>query len=274
MIIIFLVTCTTACATHSQKTDRGKNKEFIQFINKPDSALLAWGENWNSENDSLWLTVDTSYGFFVLDEKNILIGGSFAKSDGTIQSVLLKTSDVGKSWKEVMNPIESTHIEFVYFPSKKEGYAVGDWATESTGEELVLYRSADEGNTWEELDPFKKPHYTCVCQNITQDTSGLRMIINCQGGTPIDGVYTYVSGDKANTWKEVSFKSYKEFKSIRERFSFPVANAEKTAFDTSVWKLGYTNNKLAVLKNISGKWETKSTLPLKYGWKKGILSYK
>lgn len=265
-VLVFLIGCTTTSQNKQHDSDK-----LIEFIKNTDTEMIAWGNQW--VEDSVSLTVSTDYGFYAIDSNNIILSGSFANNAATVQSVLLKSSNGGKNWHEVMQPLASIHLERVLFTSNRHGFVVGDWATESTGEELVIYQTNDGGETWKALPAFRKPHYTCVCQLLAIDSVALKMQLLCYGGTPIDGIYIYRSTTGARTWTEQDYISYKEFDPMQKLPSpeyVPNPN-----FDGTEWKIELAGEKeYSVLSKKAGKWKTISKLPLKYQWKKGELSYK
>src|SRR5262249_27510449 len=73
----------------------------------------------------------------------------------TLRSLLLRTSDGGKSWREVMPPVRGSELTDVVFSDARHGWALAMWTVEGPGE-VVLFGSQDGGLTWRRVAEIPK----------------------------------------------------------------------------------------------------------------------
>jgi Uncharacterized protein related to plant photosystem II stability/assembly factor len=88
-------------------------------------------------------------GMYAINTDIAFIFGGFTVPAGTIRSVLLRSTDGGHHWKEVMTPINVNDLTHVVFIANGEGWAITTWTLEG---ELGtrLWHTTDYGETWQE----------------------------------------------------------------------------------------------------------------------------
>jgi hypothetical protein len=89
-------------------------------------------------------------GLCAIDRDVAYLYGRIFVAAGSLRSLLLKTADGGKSWREVMSPIFGSEVTNVAFSDSRHGWALAMWAIEGPGTP-VLFGSTDEGKTWHQL---------------------------------------------------------------------------------------------------------------------------
>lgn len=90
-------------------------------------------------------------GMYAINKDIAFIFGGFTVSAGTIRSLLLRSTDGGNHWNEVMSPINVNDLTHVVFIGNGEGWAITTWTLEG---ELGtrLWHTTDYGETWQESE--------------------------------------------------------------------------------------------------------------------------
>lgn len=103
---------------------------------------------WNSPQIKDGLTFDIR-GIYAINKDIAFIFGGLSAPGGTIGSLLLRSTDGGVHWKEVLNPIDYHAMTHVVFIDNGEGWAISTWQMEG---ELGtrLWHTTDYGETWKE----------------------------------------------------------------------------------------------------------------------------
>ncbi|WNS45062.1 VPS10 domain-containing protein [Paenibacillus sp. MMS20-IR301] len=128
-----------------------------------DAAGIAWGVTKNElrmymtlNNGKTWANISPStnvqfltnpvYGkeIFFTDPSN---GWIIRSAYGTTETVVLRTTDGGHSWKISAFP-DSNTISSIYFSSPDSGWLMTSWDASSTKESKALYATEDGGATW------------------------------------------------------------------------------------------------------------------------------
>ncbi|WP_310828827.1 WD40/YVTN/BNR-like repeat-containing protein [Paenibacillus pedocola] len=127
------------------------------------SVGLAWGVTKNElriymtrDNGGTWANISPSanvqflsnpvYGeeIFFTDPSN---GWIIRSAFGMTETVVLRTTDGGRSWKVSSFP-DSNTISSIYFNSPQTGWLMTSWDANATKESKALYVTADGGATW------------------------------------------------------------------------------------------------------------------------------
>ena len=88
-------------------------------------------------------------GIYAINKDMALIFGGLKVPGGTIGSLLLRSTDGGAHWKEVLNPIDYHDLTHVVFIDNGAGWAISTWQME--GElETRLWQTTDYGEAWQE----------------------------------------------------------------------------------------------------------------------------
>jgi hypothetical protein len=84
----------------------------------------------------------------------IYLYGALSTSARPVRALLLRSTDGGAHWTEVLPPVSDSEVLFLDFLGC-EGRALVGWSTEGPGE-LRLYASADCGATWKRRSTLPK----------------------------------------------------------------------------------------------------------------------
>lgn len=88
-------------------------------------------------------------GIYAINKDVAFVFGGLDVPGGTIGSLLLRSTDGGVHWKEVLNPVDYHDITHVVFIDNGEGWAISTWQME--GElETRFWLTTDYGETWQE----------------------------------------------------------------------------------------------------------------------------
>ena len=106
-------------------------------------------------------------GIYALNRETLfLFGGVKDVSDerwGPYYSLLLRSSDGGKHWHEVMQPVPGSEVVEIALVEAGDGWALVGWISEGPGP-ASLYHTTDYGESWELLSniPFFGGHSATV----------------------------------------------------------------------------------------------------------------
>lgn len=184
------------------------------------SAGIAWGVTKNElrmymtlDNGKTWTNISPAttvqflsnpvYGkeIFFTDPSN---GWIIRSSFGTTETVVLRTTDGGHTWKVSAFPDTNTLSSF-YFSSPSHGWLMTSWDASSTKESKALYATQDGGATWalvmqnEQYNP-NLPNNTIPLPGVTTGMifkDGSRGFVTLQTGALPK---IYVTKDGGATW--------------------------------------------------------------------------
>lgn len=187
-----------------------------------DSAGLAWGVTKNElriymtkNNGRTWSNISPStnvqflanpvYGqdIFFTDPNN---GWILRSAAGLTETVVLRTTDGGSSWKVSSFPDANT-ITSIYFNTPSHGWLMTSWDASATKESKALYATADGGATWNMV--MQNEQYNPNLPNNTIPISGV--ITGMIFKDSIHGFVTlqtgalpkiYMTKDGAATWSQ------------------------------------------------------------------------
>ena len=103
---------------------------------------------WDSPQIQDGLTFNIG-GIYAINKDMAFIFGGLSVPRGTIGSLLLRSTDGGVHWKEVLNPINYNDITHVVFIDNGEGWAISTWTPEGNAG-TRLWHTTDYGETWQE----------------------------------------------------------------------------------------------------------------------------
>lgn len=87
-------------------------------------------------------------GIFALDRHTAFLFGSMNTAAGSFKSVLLRTSDGGSHWFEILPPQASARVERVAFTPDGGGWVL---LRSSPAEPFILFHTRDHGRHWRQL---------------------------------------------------------------------------------------------------------------------------
>lgn len=204
------------------------------------------GIGWMSEQaDEFGVYLEVS-GLRAIDKDVAFLFGGVRVHAGTIRSVLLRTSDGGKSWHESMPPVLGSELIHVAFSDRQHGWALAQWAVERPGTPL-LFGSTDAGKTWREITHIERrsqgrpPRGDADYPLRMTFSSALNgeielALVNDSESTSIDDsqeeVETLATHDGGVTWRMVR-------RETRTRSPVePEAAQQDRGFDGTEWALG------------------------------------
>lgn len=110
---------------------------------------------WMSEQaDESGVDLDVS-GLCAIDKNVAFLFGGLRVPAGTIRSFLLRTTDGGTTWHEVMPAVRGSEVTHVTFTDDLHGWALALWTVEGTGT-MLLSGSVDGGRTWRQLTEIQR----------------------------------------------------------------------------------------------------------------------
>ncbi|MEC0169552.1 WD40/YVTN/BNR-like repeat-containing protein [Paenibacillus graminis] len=128
-----------------------------------DAIGLAWGVTKNElriymtkDNGETWSNISPSANVQFLSNpvygKDILFtdpsnGWIIRSASGLTETVVLRTTDGGSSWKVSSFP-DANAISSIYFNSPDYGWLMTSWDAKATKESKALYATSDGGATW------------------------------------------------------------------------------------------------------------------------------
>ena len=224
--------------------------------------------------DLPWLTDEASqdgvnlslWGIYALSKDVVFLYGSFKTSPGALRSVLLRSSDSGRHWKEVMQPERGSEITELVFLPGGQGWAVALWTVEGPGR-AYLYHSDDSGAHWQRVSEF--PLFDLGGQSLP---SGLQFLDSQQGSVRIlsianlaccryetlDGGLTWQKTDDCLSEDECLLKTPSECSLEKMSWKYSVSKSESTI-------------KVSRRLSLDGYWTEMSKIPLHYGYAQGKI---
>jgi len=133
--------------------DPNYNIDKIDFVN----ALKGWGYGWNEDTTGSWeriyiKTIDGGNNWTVLKDVGIHWPRTFHVVNDSILIILsthekvIKSTDGGMSWIEVLSESENNHLISSYFLNDKIGIIVGSYGSESG----LILKTFDGGQSWKD----------------------------------------------------------------------------------------------------------------------------
>ncbi len=254
------LTILIGCFTHSKSPQ-------IQLLDfRTDEALLY--ANAEKADEGVHLSVSI-YG---LDKDIVFLLGSLKTSAVSIRSLLLRSEDGGRNWREVMTPVTGSDVIRLSFLSKQTGWALLGETSEGPGE-LHLYKTKDSGKSWKKVSRIRKRHYTGWPKGfgfIDERNGRIEMLYD--GAAPTDGFAVMSTSDGGITWQETRSLSLDEYREKYEKDSEEPSTDYVTARDGSQWKLQEQPNGQVIIlrrRRPGDKWTIVSTLPSHFGYSDG-----
>lgn len=248
------------CSTHS----KSPQMQFLDF--RTEQALLYADAEKADEG------VHLSVSIYGLDKNTAFLLGSLQTPAVSIRSLLLRSEDGGRNWREVMTPVTGSDVIRLFFLSKQTGWALLGETSEGPGQ-LYLYKTKDSGKSWKKVSRIPRRHYTGWPKGfgfIDERNGRIEMLYD--GNAPTDGFAVMSTSDGGITWQETRSLSLDEYREKYEKDSEEPTTDYVTARDGSQWKLQeQPDRQISVLRRRrpGGKWDIVSTLPSHFGHSDG-----
>lgn len=132
-------------------------------------------------------------------EAGIYLFGRLGLPSHSLRALLLRSTDGGAHWIEVLPEVEHSEVLFVDFAGC-EGRALVGWSTEGPGE-VTLYASADCGATWKRRSKLPKSVWSEWPESMAWKSArqGTVWMLDTNGENPLPRVLT--TRDGGRTWK-------------------------------------------------------------------------
>jgi hypothetical protein len=248
------------CSTHSKSPQ-------IQFLDSRTEQALLYAAAEKADEG-----VHLSVSIYGLDKNTVFLFGSLKTPAVSIRSLLLRSEDGGRNWREVMTLVTGSDVIRLFFLNKQTGWALLGQTSEGTGP-LYLYKTRDSGKSWKKVSSIPKRHYTGWPKGfgfIDERNGRIEMLYD--RAAPTDGFAIMSTSDGGITWQESRSLSLDEYMEKYEKDSEEPSTDHVTARDGSQWKLQEQSNKqISVLRRRrSGReWDIVSTLPSHFGYSDG-----
>jgi len=242
----------------------------IQFLPAQSEEDLLWAAGWGANKYGVRFYAE----IYALDKDIVFLLGNLSGSGASVRSLLLRSEDGGKHWKEVMTPLHGSDVIEVLFVNKHTGWALVAWTTEGPGE-LFLYGTEDSGRSWQKLSDIPKRHYSgqpIRIEFFDEKNGQIEMLYDC-ASPPTDGFVVLNTSDGGITWREIRSLSLDEYK--KEYRNVQEIEEQTTDYvsgkDGSRWKTQKLDREIRVLRRLQAEdaWRVMCVIPRHFGYSKG-----
>jgi hypothetical protein len=190
-IVVFLSVFASACNAYPSP----HNLPIVQFI---DFQITQWLEEQAMESGVELFP----WGIYALNKDIVFLFGSLQVPARSIRSVLLRSNDEGKHWREVMQPETGSDVTELIFVEGGYGWALVLWTVEGAGP-ACLYHTTDHGASWQKLSdiPFFGGHSATFDMQFFDKQHGQVRVEILDGEA---GCCLLDSTDGGLTWEETS----------------------------------------------------------------------
>lgn len=128
--------------------------------------------------------------------------GVWGMGPGPLRSVMLRTTNGGKNWREVMQPVGSSEVWEIQFLNAKMGFALVLFTMEGPGP-VSLFRTLDGGATWAEQGEVPKSNHSDVPvrMNFSSKQKG-ELYLTCNAGADEEYLMRQTTTNGGKTWKK------------------------------------------------------------------------
>jgi len=183
-----------------------------------------------AENNTVSLYVD------ILGRSHLeaFLYGVWGMGPGPLRSVLLRTRDGGKTWREVMTPVGSSQVWEMQFLNAKTGFALVLFTMEGPGE-VQLFRTLDGGATWTRRAAIPKSDHSDVPVRMyfTSAQQG-EVYLSCNPGADAEYLMRQNTTNGGMTWKKGPCQ-------LADTFTLPQHSNHPTK-DLTMWELKKTEH--------------------------------
>src|SRR5262245_5946071 len=158
-------------------------------------------------------SVQIGVGILPLDKETALLFGSLHTSAAPVGALMLRSEDGGRSWTQVMAPIDGSSVWEVVYTDGGLLWALVVWMTESPGE-VTLYKSENKGRTWRRIAEAPKRYYDGQPLSLTfadRKRGLIEMYYGDDAGPEHEGVWTMETKNGGRTWRETGRITLAEF---------------------------------------------------------------
>jgi hypothetical protein len=236
----------------------------LYFRKIENKEALEWASDHEAERNGVEL-FSGGYKLYPLDKKTAFFFGELRTPAVAIRSFLLRSSDGGKTWRDVMSPVYGSEVSDVFFLDRRSGWALTLWTTEGPGD-VNLFGSKDGGMTWRKISDVPKRDHTGqpVAMKFADVKNGeIEMLYENE-------IAVLRTKDGGRTWAESHTISLDEYEK-RERETDPSNQGVVQGKDGSQWRLMEKDERVRVLRRMQANetWKELSAIPMSYGYSKG-----
>jgi photosystem II stability/assembly factor-like uncharacterized protein len=206
-------------------------------------------------------------GIYALSKDIVFLYGGLATAPGTLRSVLLRSTDGGRHWKEVMQPETGSEITELVFLEHGLGWAVALWTVEGPGR-AYLYHTKDSGAHWQRVSKFPLVGLGgniipsgLQFQNTQQGKVRILNIMDlaCCSYQTVDGGLTWAKTDVCLSEHECLLNTPSECSLEKLSWKYSVSKSESAI-------------KISQRLSFDGAWTEVSKIPLHYGYSQGKIT--
>jgi hypothetical protein len=248
----------------------------VQFL----PAEQPWGD-WQAKDDGFTLHC----GIYAFNKDIVFLLGNLGVSTGTAQSSLLRSTDGGQHWVEVMKAIPGNNLLGLELTDKGTGWALVMWTVEGPGE-ITLFHTVDYGENWQEWSKVPKRDWYGypIRMSFSDEKHGQIDIVYDEGLPDTNRIAYLTTSDSGLTWEESGSLPLNVFKSANDDkgdffdavYSYIRKNSmnysQSIGYDGSLWKVDNRGNpaQITISKRFeTGDWIITSILPKKYKYSDG-----
>ena len=198
-----------------------------------------------------------------------LLGAASSRANAS-RSILLRSTDGGKSWKEVMKPVDLGTMVGMAAWGKRQRWALVSRKTNKDNT-LLIYESEDSGKTWRRVGTvLRRANMGRILSFGFIDRKRGKVGILYEGSESQGGFITMATADGGARWNLVRRLSLEEYRAKNPRWDQEATGTVSDAANgKSQWKLERQQRGIVILRRVreSKDWEIRSIVQVVGGAK-------
>lgn len=237
IFLFALICCFTSCRFNNEQEPINPQFDFqeIRFQDlEPNSFFWANMEDEEFENKPVRLELS---GIYALDKDVVFIFGQL-DGIGYGRSIVLKSSNSGKSWYEVAEPKWGNTIFEMQILPNGTGWLVSQWVIEGPGP-MSIYRTDDYGDSWYELNQPPSVNFGFFYGMKFFDEHNGQLKIASEAASLIDHLIIFETRDGGDSWSTyLKIPKFDNTDPENDDFSanYSVLDIDRVFEESSGWK--------------------------------------